>query len=86
MAEKVKLASIGTGWWGDVLADAAGRSGEAEIVSCFARNEKTRQDFAEKHGCRSSASIEDILSDPEVNGLLTATPHSHHSELIISAA
>jgi predicted dehydrogenase len=86
MTEKVKLASVGLGWWGNVLADAARRSGEVDIVTCFARTESTRQAFAEKYGCRAAASLDDILNDPEVDGLLTATPHSHHPDLIAAAA
>ena len=86
MTEKVKLASIGLGWWGGVLVDAAKRTGLVEIVSCYARTESTRQAFAEKYGCRPVASLEEILKDPEIDGLLTATPHSHHPQLIIAAA
>jgi predicted dehydrogenase len=86
MSEKVRLASIGLGWWGYVLADAVNRSGAAEIVTCFARTESTRQEFAEKYGCRAAGSFEEVLKDAEVQGLLTATPHSHHPELIAQAA
>jgi predicted dehydrogenase len=86
MTEKVKLASVGLGWWGNVLAEAAKRSGEVDIVSCFARSEATRRAFAEKHDCREAQSLDEILKDPEVDGLLTATPHSHHPDLIAAAA
>lgn len=86
MTGKVRLASVGFGWWGNVLADAVNRSGVAEIVTCFARTESTRQTFAEKYGCRAAGSLEEILKDSEVEGLLTATPHSHHGELIAQAA
>ncbi len=86
MTEKVRLASVGLGWWGNVLADAVNRGGTAEIVTCFARTERTRQAFAEKYGCRAAESLGEILKDAEVQGLLTATPHSHHPELIAQAA
>jgi predicted dehydrogenase len=86
MTEKVRLASIGFGWWGNVLADAINRSGTGEIVACFARTESTRRAFAEKYNCRPAESLEEILKDPEIQGLVAATPHSHHSELISQAA
>ncbi len=86
MAEKVRLASIGFGWWGYVLADAVNRSGVAEIVTCFARTESSREAFAEKYGCRAAGSLDEVLKDDEVQGVLTATPHSHHPELIAQAA
>jgi predicted dehydrogenase len=86
MTEKVRLASIGLGWWGNVLADGAKRSGLGDIVSCYARTESTRQAFAEKYGCRAAQNLDEILKNPEVEGLLTATPHSHHPDLISAAA
>ena len=33
---KVRLASIGLGWWGNVLAAAVSRTDEAELATCFA--------------------------------------------------
>lgn len=86
MAEKVGLALVGLGWWGKVLADAVQRSGQGEIVSGYARTESTRQAFAEQYGCRAAASMDEILRDPEVQGIVAATPHSHHVELILEAA
>jgi predicted dehydrogenase len=86
MTDKIRLASIGLGWWGNVLAEAVERSGAAEIATCFARTESTRQAFAEKHGCRAAASLAEILKDSEVQGLISATPHSHHGELVAEAA
>ena len=86
MSDKVKLGSIGLGWWGGELASAAQRSGDAEVVSCFARTDSTREDFAREHGAREAASVEALLADDEVEGVLLATPHLTHAELIIAAA
>lgn len=82
----VRLASIGLGWWGNELAKAAERSGTASVASCFARNPDARRAFAQDHGCREAASLDDVLADPEIDGLLVATPHSTHLEMIIAAA
>ncbi len=84
--EKVRLASVGLGWWSNILADAVGRSGAGEIVRGFARSEDARKAFAEKHGCRPAASLDEILKDPEVDGILVATPHSTHPDIICEAA
>lgn len=86
MPEKVRLASIGLGWWGGVLAEAAEQSGEIDITACFARSEETRRAFGEKFSCYAADDLEQILKDTEIDGLLTATPHSHHKELIAQAA
>lgn len=86
MAEKVRLASVGLGWWGTTLAEAATRSEKAEIVSCFSRTESTRKAFSEKLGCRQAGSLEEILKAPEIQGIIAATPHSNHPEIIAQAA
>ena len=84
--DKVRLASIGLANWGTTLANAAKRAGNVEIVRCFTRTESAREEFAEKFGCRPAASFEEVLKDSEVEGILIATPHSTHTDLITQAA
>ena len=86
VAENVLLASVGLGWWGKVLAKAALDTGEAEVVSCFARGEEGRRDFASNFGCREAASYEELLADDEVDGVIIATSHQTHRRLIEEAA
>lgn len=83
--DPVRLGSIGLGWWGTELAHAATRSG-ARITACFARTQTSRAEFAARHSCRIASSVEDLLSDPSVEGVLLATPHSSHVPLIEAAA
>ena len=85
-ADKVRLAAIGLGWWGGMLAEAVKRSGEGEIYTCFARSADARKAYAEKVGCRQAGSFEEVLKDPAVQGLVLATPHSTHVPLIEQAA
>ena len=62
-ARPLKVASVGIGWWSDVLADAARRTdGRVEIVSCFTRSADKRRAFADKYGCAAVASFEEILA------------------------
>ncbi|MGI9647643.1 MAG: Gfo/Idh/MocA family protein [Acidimicrobiia bacterium] len=84
--QRVRLGSLGLGWWGSELAGAAGRTGRAEIVSCFARSEQGRLEFADRYDCRSAGSLDEFLTDPEIEGVLIATPHQSHRELIGRAA
>ena len=86
MADKVRLGSVGLGWWGSALADAVAKGGVAEIVTCYARTPEGRDQFAAKHGCRVAGSLEDLLADPEVEGVLIATSHQSHRVLIEQAA
>lgn len=81
----VRVASVGLGWWGKELAKAARTTG-IEIVSCFARTPEKREAFADEFGCRTAAGLDELLSDPEVDAILVATPHAGHLELIEAAA
>ena len=81
------VASIGIGWWSDVLADAAGRTdGRVEVVSCFTRSEDKRAAFAEKYGCGAASSLEDVLADDGVDGIINTTPNHVHLETTRAAA
>ena len=76
----VRVASVGLGWWSDVLADAIQRSTEIEIVSCFTRSEEKRNAFAEKYKCKAVASIEEVLADDSIQGVINTTPNNVHLE------
>lgn len=86
MTQPVGLASIGLGWWGNVLADGVASSGEAQVVTCYARTPETREIFASKHGCNAAESLAEIWDDPAIEGVLMATPHAVRQELIAQAA
>ncbi len=84
--DKVGLASIGLGWWGSELAAAVGRTGRAEIVSGFSRTREAREVFSSRFGTRTASSLEELLSDPEVEGVIIATSNQSHRSLIEQAA
>jgi predicted dehydrogenase len=85
-SEPVRVASIGLGWWSDVLADAAKRSSKVKIVACYTRSEDKRRAFAEKYGCRAASSYEDILAADDVDAIINTTPNQTHLETIRAAA
>ena len=78
MAEPLRVACIGMGWWSDVLADAIKRSGKLKIVACYTRSEQKRAAFAAKYGCRASPSYEAILADPAIEAIINTTPNDVH--------
>jgi predicted dehydrogenase len=82
----VKVASIGLGWWSDVLADAIKRSGKLTLAACYSRSEEKRRKFAAKYGCRAATSYEEILSDRSIEGVINTTPNAVHLETTAAAA
>jgi predicted dehydrogenase len=84
--DKVRLGVVGVGWWGGVLADAARETGLADVVLCFARSADAREAFAHQRSCRAVDTYDALLGDQEVDGVLLATPHSTHIDLIERAA
>jgi predicted dehydrogenase len=84
--ETVRLGLVGLGWWGGMLAEKAKVSGSTEVVACFARSPEARTAFAEQHGCRAVDDLDALLTDPEVEGVLLATPHSSHTDQAVAAA
>ena len=84
--EPVRVGCVGIGWWSDVLADAANRSGALKIVSCYTRSEQKRHAFAAKYGCDQAASYEAMLEDRRVEAVINTTPNSVHLETTQAAA
>lgn len=84
-SERVRLAVVGLGWFGAVLVDAARASERCEVVACYARTPEARDAFAAAHGCRAAPSLDVLLSDEQIEGVLVATPHSTHAQLIEEA-
>jgi predicted dehydrogenase len=82
----LRVAALGMGWWSDVLADAAKRSGAIEIVACFTRSPEKRHAFAAKYGCKAAASYEEILADTSIAAIVNTTPNSVHLETTRTAA
>ncbi len=84
--EKVRLGVVGLGWFGGILTESARASGLADVVSCFARSEETRRAFSAEHDCPPAATLDALLGDPAVEGVLVVTPHSTHADLVEEVA
>ena len=84
--ETIRVASLGMGWWSDVLADGVGRADGIEIVNCFTRSEEKRKAFAEKYDCAAASSYEEILADDSIQGIINTTPNNVHLETTQRAA
>jgi predicted dehydrogenase len=81
------LAIVGLGRWGKVLVDAVqGRSRRVRFIAAVVRDRERSAADAAARGLRLEQTLETVLSDPGVDGVVLATPHSQHAEQIIACA
>ncbi|HSK96071.1 MAG TPA: Gfo/Idh/MocA family oxidoreductase, partial [Euzebyales bacterium] len=74
------------GRWARVLARGAQRGDVIELASCFSRDDERRRAFQEEFGvARAAATYEELLADPEIEGVLITTPNDTHRSLIVQA-
>lgn len=59
---------------------------DAKIYAAGSRTIEKASEFAEKHGIEKAyGSYDELLSDPNVDVVYIATPHSHHADLILKS-
>lgn len=86
MENRVRLAPVGLGRWARVLARGAQRGDVVELASCFSRDETRREAFQEQFGVpRAAASYEELLADPEIEGVIVTTPNDTHRDVCVRA-
>jgi predicted dehydrogenase len=81
----VRVGLVGLGNWGGRLAAAIGTVDGLEVTHCFARSPERRKAFADAHGIVPAPSLTDLLRS-DIDGIVIATPHSTHADLVVAAA
>jgi predicted dehydrogenase len=84
--ERVGLGYIGCANWARALAVGVVRSEVVRIVSGFSRRTEPRERFAADFECEPCESIEQMLADDRVRGVVVCTPNDVHAENCIAAA
>lgn len=86
-AAPVRLALVGPGRWGRILVESVqGRSGTVAFTHAVARSPAKSAAWCAAQGIALSDDMAPLLSDPEVDGIVLATPHSQHERQIIEVA
>lgn len=74
-----KLGIIGAGWIADKMAEALAPLQDCCVWAIGSRSLEKAENFARRWNVpRAYGSYEDLVSDPEVDIVYVATPHSHH--------
>jgi len=59
---------------------------DVRLVSCWDDSETRGRRAAEAYGMRYTPHVEDVLNDPEIQGVIVTTETSRHPEMVIAAA
>jgi predicted dehydrogenase len=84
-APAMRLGVIGLGRWGTQLADTAVALGSS-IEACYAPSEESRDAFAERFDCTRSRTVDEVLENPNVDGVVIASPNATHADIVCGAA
>jgi len=83
----INAAICGLGRWGQALVTAVqGKSDRIRFVRGVVRDAVQARDFASRHGLALTTVLAEAASDPEVDAIFLATPHSLHVEQVIAVA
>lgn len=81
---KFKLGILGTGWIADQMAKTVNGTADIELYAVASRKIETAEAFQKTHNAtKAYGSYEELVSDPEVQLVYIATPHSHHYENVM---
>jgi len=76
--QPVKGGIVGLGRWAKVLTKASKKSNLLEIVAGYSRSEQKRIVFQQELGVPVAASMQAILADPEIQGVILTVPNEQH--------
>ena len=83
----LRVAIFGAGRWGTRLIQSVqGKSGKITFVTVVTRDIDSKRDLAFRFGLKLTTRYEDVLSDPDIDAVVLATPHSQHADQIVAAA
>ncbi len=81
-----RLALVGTGAWGLVLAKAAAGSSTLDIACCVGRDRARLARFVEATGIPAADGYAQVLQDPAIDGVLLTLPNEMHLSFAREAA
>lgn len=81
MAEKLNIAVIGSGYWGPNLIRNVAQIPTAMLHTLCDLNEKRLREIADEyHPLHITTQMDDILQNPDIDGVILATPAHTHAD------
>ncbi len=82
MSEKINIAVVGSGYWGPNLIRNVASLPDAALHTVCDINPKALQTNAQRYpGVKTTPNFTDVLADPDVQGIVLATPAHLHAEM-----
>jgi predicted dehydrogenase len=82
----VKVGIVGLGRWAKVLTRAAAHSTALKIVAGYSRSEEKRSAFQREVGVDAAASLDALLANPEIEGVILTVPNEQHLPVALEVA
>ena len=76
--KQVRVGIVGLGRWAKVLTKASKQSTKIDIVSGYSRSEEKRSAFETEMSVRPVGSLEEMLADPTISGVIITVPNEQH--------
>ena len=86
-AEQIRVGVVGLGYWGPNLARNLAAIPGCELAWLCDASEQARAEQALRFpGARTSAEIDELLADPQLEAVVLATPVPTHAQLAVAVA
>lgn len=82
----VNVGIVGLGRWAKVLTRAAAKSEKIRIVAGYSRSAEKRQAFQAEMGVPSAATMDALLADPSIEGVILTVPNEQHLPMAAAVA
>lgn len=74
------------GRWGQNLVNSVqGKSDKIRFVAGVLRHPENAREYAERHSITLHSDLDKVLTDPAIDAIVLATPHTVHGEQIVAA-
>lgn len=83
---KIRAGIIGAGKFSHRHIEAMHKTGRWELVAACRRDPAGLEEFSSRYGIKAYSGYRQLLSDPQVEAVLIATPHHLHTDIAIEAA
>ena len=81
-----RLGIIGLGDWSRQIFHAVDKLPDVKITHCYSRYPGTREAFASEYGCVPSEQYEQMVEDPQIDGVVVMSSNTAHEEDVTLAA